>query len=67
MNEIHLTPGTTISEIINAIVTGDIIVASDGSVENQSGTYGWVIAVKSTGIKLVENSGWVHGGSPSSY
>ena len=50
-----------------AFRAGDILKASDGLVEGSSGTFGWVIALASTGCRLVENSGWVRGGDPSSF
>ena len=47
-----LTLTTTITQVLMSIREEDIIIASDGSVKNGIGTYGWVIATKN-GIKTV--------------
>ena len=67
LDNITLTPGTTWHRIIQEIRNNNIIIASDGSVSGSIGTFGWVIAVKGTGERLVENSGWTFGIDPSSY
>ena len=58
---------TSWSRLIAEVKSGNIIIASDGSVAGSIGTFGWVIAVKTTGERLLENSGWTRGGDPSSY
>ena len=57
LGNLTLLPGTTWEQIITALLHSDIVFASDGSVANNIGTFGWVMALQSTGIRLLENLG----------
>ena len=42
MSEVEYTPGTKHTDLVDAIQSDDLILASDGSVESETGTFGWV-------------------------
>lgn len=55
-----------IRQIWNTLTTEELIIATDGSVDNGKGTYGWIISTKQ-GRRIIKSSGRVYGFNPSSY
>ena len=57
---------TKLQHIWKQLTTNSLIMATDGSVLNGRGTYGWVI-VSTTGNRITKQSGHVYRYQPSSY
>jgi hypothetical protein len=55
------------TQIMQAFNQGEIVVASDGSVTNNLGTFGYVIASNTTKERLITGRGPVFGTDPSSF
>ena len=63
---IHLHGSNTTFDTLLHTISGDIIIASDGSVNDNHGSFGWVIAT-STNPTVATGSGTAFGYNPSSF
>ena len=64
---VQLLPGTKITTVLEAVLSGNVLLASDGSFQSKSLSFGWVIARQTYRIQLVECKGWVYGFQSTSY
>ena len=67
IDDAQFTPGNNLQRLVHELKSGNIIVATDGSVEDLIGNFGWAIAIASNGVHLTEDRGWVRGRDPSSH